>query len=836
MTQQEFMDIFNENGLTWYFTNDTTRRRLVKETLQESLLDQVLYTNDALVNGCKIVSPLGRSDHVGIMVDLVVSPSADTSVKQKVLKPIWGKVSSEKLLNISINDINWDYSSTNNVQDMWAELHCKLEAVAATVPAASVYLDNRPVKLPWSSTALKRMRKNKDRAWAEFDIDPSDINLSNAMSKQHTFEEEEFKAKVSYEKKITSDLKHNSKAFYAYLRNKRQVKSSVVSLDRGDGTRTDTSAEAAEVLATAFSSVFVHEPPGPLPKSVNFKENECVIDDLEVRSSDVKKQLLKLNIFKSSGPDGVHPKLLKSLAYDDSFVEAVTQLFVKCSETGTLPEVWKSASVVALFKKGTKSDPLNYRPVSLTCILCKVYEKLVREHLLDFLEGRISKHQHGFVKGKSCLSNLLETFDNILDFFDEGVPVDLLYFDFSKAFDTVPHFRLLSKLEGFGIKEKVLEIIKDFLTERTMRVCVEGQWSEVKHVLSGVPQGSVLGPLLFILYVNDLPEIVKNKIKLFADDLKLICNAYDHRSIADDISELEIWESIWHLKFNPSKCKVVHVNFNNNPNFKYFLNGVELEASAQEKDLGVITHSSLLWNEQIKSSISKANQMICWVVRNLINRDENVMLAIYKALVRPHLEYCVQLWNPVAAHGNWATVLELESVQRRFTRLIDEVGTLPYSRRLEILNLTTLAERRIRGDLIEAFKATSGLTDYGSAVSLVPCSSSKSPDGLIWRCSPCKKYRNIRTDSVFSVVNGGKSLNKAIQGSGVSRTSFFKYRYPAELKIVDAAHYEHPRQQCSRSSSKLVEECRTCITDKDSPYFAAAEQKRVAKEILPLST
>ncbi|KAL5252522.1 hypothetical protein ACHWQZ_G015336 [Mnemiopsis leidyi] len=419
MTQQEFMDIFNENGLTWYFTNDTTRRRLVKETLQESLLDQVLYTNDALVNGCKIVSPLGRSDHVGIMVDLVVSPSADTSVKQKVLKPIWGKVSSEKLLNISINDINWDYSSTNNVQDMWAELHCKLEAVAATVPAASVYLDNRPVKLPWSSTALKRMRKNKDRAWAEFDIDPSDINLSNAMSKQHTFEEEEFKAKVSYEKKITSDLKHNSKAFYAYLRNKRQVKSSVVSLDRGDGTRTDTSAEAAEVLATAFSSVFVHEPPGPLPKSVNFKENECVIDDLEVRSSDVKKQLLKLNIFKSSGPDGVHPKLLKSLAYDDSFVEAVTQLFVKCSETGTLPEVWKSASVVALFKK-------------------------------------------------------------------------------------------------------------------------------------------------------------------------------------------------------------------------------------------------------------------------------------------------------VAAHGNWATVLELESVQRRFTRLIDEVGTLPYSRRLEILNLTTLAERRIRGDLIEAFKATSGLTDYGS--------------------------------------------------------------------------------------------------------------------------
>ncbi|KAL5254348.1 hypothetical protein ACHWQZ_G013958 [Mnemiopsis leidyi] len=368
------MDVFNDNGLTWYFTNDITRRRLVKDTLQESLLDQVLYTNDALVNGCEIVSPLGRSDHVGIMLDLVVSPSTDTRVKQKVLKPIWGKVSSEKLLNISINDIDWDYSSTDNVQDMWAELHGKLEAVAATVPAASVYLDNRPVKLPWSTTALKRMRKNKDRAWAEFDIDPTDINFSIAISKQHTFEEEEFKAKIKYEKKITSNLKQNCKAFYAYLRNKRQVKSSIVSLDRGDGTRTDTTAESAEVLATAFSSVFVHEPPGPLPKNESLEVNDCVIDDMVIRSSDVKKQLLKLNIFKSSGPDGVHPKLLKSLANDDRFVEAVTQLYVKCSETGILPEIWKSASVVALFKKGSKSDPLNYRPVSLTCILCKLQE------------------------------------------------------------------------------------------------------------------------------------------------------------------------------------------------------------------------------------------------------------------------------------------------------------------------------------------------------------------------------------------------------------------------------------------------------------------------------
>ena len=143
-----------------------------------------------------------------------------------------------------------------------------------------------------------------------------------------------------------------------------------------------------------------------------------------------------------------------------------------------------------------------------------------------------------------------------------------------------------------------------------------------------------------------------------------------------------MWESIWLLQFNPSKCKVVHIDINNNPKNSYVLNGFNIDVSAHEKDLGVITHNSLLWNEQIRECVSKANRMICWIVRNLVLRDRSVMLAIYKALIRPHLEYCVQLWNPVAAHGNWCTILELESVQRRFTRLIDEIGMLPYSCRL----------------------------------------------------------------------------------------------------------------------------------------------------------
>jgi hypothetical protein len=156
--------------------------------------------------------------------------------------------------------------------------------------------------------------------------------------------------------------------------------------------------------------------------------------------------------------------------------------------------------------------------------------------------------------------------------------------------------------------------------------------------------------------------------------------------------------------------------FNSNPALKYCLDGVDLETLEQEKDLGVVTHKSLLWNETIETSISKANRMICWIVRIMITRERNVMLTIYKSLIRPHLKYCVQLWNPAVAHGNWQIVLELEALQRRFTRLIKDVGTLPYSDRLEILKLTTLAERRLRGDLIETFKIVNNTAEYGENI------------------------------------------------------------------------------------------------------------------------
>ena len=748
LQQLEFMDVFNQLGLSWGLVNEITRCRMVQGVLQKSLLDQVLYTNDALVSSVKLLPNLGKSDHVSMKIELGISLNKPSNYSETVVKkPSWSKVLPSNILKFSVDNVNWEYSSDDiSSEMMWIELKEKLDGFSGIVPASRFDSRNRPLNLPWSNSALKRMRKNKDAAWNCFIESPTKENYSYAFLKDKLYSDEEFRLKSNYEKKLTNNLKTNCKGFYSYLRNKRQLKTGVPTLERDDGSRTSRPAESAEALAEAFSSVFVREPEDlPSVDRPDFKSEADILGDIDISFDRVQHELKSLDCFKSYGPDGVHPKLLKSLADDSTFVNAVVKLFRKCTDSGKLPKIWKSANLSALFKSGSKTDPLNYRPVSLTCILCKVYEKILRDEILFFVESKISPDQHGFVKGKSCLSNLLETMDSVIELIEEGFPVDILFFDFKKAFDRVPHNGLILKLQCLGIDGKVLDVIKDFLIGRNFRVSVQGEFSSFKDILSGIPQGSVLGPLLFILFINDLPDCLMSSVKIFADDLKLIANLSDKTVIDNDLKSLEDWERKWLLEFNSDKCKVLHVELNDNEHLDYVLNGKKLKKTEQEKDLGVLTSGTLLWNDQIESCISKANQMLCWISRNLISREKSLMLRVYKTLIRPHLEYCVQLWNPAAEHGNWSLILRIESVQRRFPRMIEEVGLLPYSERLRILQLTTLAERRSRGDLIEVYKANKGLSQLAGVLNF-----SRSGSNLI--CKPGKsksaKITSIRRNFI----------------------------------------------------------------------------------------
>ena len=767
--QQNLLEKVHDAGMDWLITDEITRRRKFANTLQESSIDQIFLSADSLISEFSIFSPLGKSDHVSIISELnLFVPSNDHCHEIDDVKRNWAKCSLSDIFNLACN-IDWEFSrdiESMSVEEVWKEVHGNLTKITDCIPPVDPVSSNKidNYNMPWINSSLKRAVKAKNLAWTSFDANPTIDNLNYALSKQGVLNDVENKSKRKYEKLITSDLKHNSKAFYSYLRNRRNVKSMITVLRKDNGVLTENDSETAECLANAFSSVFVKEPHGPLPQDC-YETCEQSIDNLIISEFDVYNELKSVDIYKSFGPDNVHPKLLRSLADNPSFVQCLTKLYSKCISNRCIPKIWKMANVVALHKKDSKLEPLNYRPVSLTCILCKIYEKFIRRHILNFVEGRINVNQHGFVNKKSCFSNLLETVDAVINMLESGCPVDIFYFDFSKAFDSVPHYRLLTRLENYGIKGSTLDIIRDFLSGRLLRTSVRGNYSSLKEVLSGVPQGSVLGPLLFVLFINDLPDHVKNVAKLFADDLKLVANASEKSEICKDLNVLEKWESTWLLKFNAAKCKVMHLNYNDNQNTDYFLDGVLLKNVDEEKDLGMFVSSELSWKKNIHSCIKAANRAIGWVSRNVIERDTTILSNIYKSIIRPKLEYCVQIWSPAACYGNWSLILELESIQRRFTRLCNDIGMLPYSKRLEIMKLTTLGERRIRGDLIETYKIVNSKVDYGKDVFKLSRSGnnivSKIKNGATCSKSVCKlrlaflpeRIRNYWNNLPVSVKN-----------------------------------------------------------------------------------
>ena len=712
--QIEFLEALLEKGLTSLISDGTvTRRRMVDGVLQESLLDQILVSNYNVVENVETLSPFGKSDHIPILVTYKIKNNVSYI---KTEKQIWSKFSSDQILQLG-NGINWEYSSEElSSNQMWEELSGKLSSISGHVPKRKLKCSKNGdivSKPPWDNSALKRKRKQKDLAWRNFDNNPTPENLNIASQKQTDFETQERKAVLSHENKVVSCIKTNPKIFYSYMNSKRKIKESVSVLKDKNNQFSNSPRETANLLADFFSSTFVEEPFGPLNQECYDSPNNC-ISDLNISSDKVKKLLSKVNPSKSSGPDNIHPKLLRSLSENDSFVDAITLLFSKCYQTSLMPLQWKTANIVALHKKGCKSSASNYRPVSLTCILCKIYESIVREHIFNHVKEFITRKQHGFMPGRSCFSNLLESLDIISDMLAKGEDVDIFYLDFQKAFDTVPHYRLYLKLFSFGVQGKVLDTVFDFLSNRTCNVVVGDSRSNSFNVTSGVPQGSVLGPLLFLLYINDLPENIKNTVFLFADDLKMVSKANKLQLNQTDLNTLVLWQNKWLVKFNTrdNKCKVMHIG-KSNPHNKYNLGGVELPSVESEKDLGVLVTSNLDFSDHITSCINKANSCVAWVARSLVSRDSEIMLKIYKSMIRPHIEYCVQLWSPLPSHGNWGVILALENVQRKFTRMINNIGLLPYKDRLKSLGLTTLLERRSRGDLIETFKIVHGFSDYG---------------------------------------------------------------------------------------------------------------------------
>ena len=321
-----------------------------------------------------------------------------------------------------------------------------------------------------------------------------------------------------------------------------------------------------------------------------------------------------------------------------------------------------------------------------------------------------SECQHGFRSHRSCITQLLEVMEDVTKAVENKEPIDMIYLDFKKAFDSVPHERLLTKLAAYGITGPILCWIRDFLSERKQRVRVGKCYSKKADFLSGVPQGSILGPILFTVFINDLPDCVQNICKVFADDTKIYGNPHKSDTLQEDLNKLQLWSETWNLYFNASKCKVLHIG-KQNPEIDYTMKSndedIVISKCAEEKDLGVVFDKNLSFDNHIENAIKKANRVLSVIKRTFTYLDKEMFLNLYKALVRPLVEYGNTIWFPTLKRQSSA----LEKVQRRATKLVKEVNHLPYAARLSALDLPSLKSRRTRGDLIQTFKIINHFDD-----------------------------------------------------------------------------------------------------------------------------
>ena len=445
-----------------------------------------------------------------------------------------------------------------------------------------------------------------------------------------------------------------------------------------------------------------------------------------ISQDDILQALKNLKPNSCAGLDGIPAFFIKDCS--SVLIEPLYILFNKCIRTGKFPTIWKETRVCPILKGGDPSAIKNYRPISVLSNFGKLFESILYSYIYPLLKNAFNVNQHGFMAGRSTLTNLFSITQYLSQELDQNKQVDVAYTDMSKAFDSITHNRLFLKLRSFGFSESTLALFQSYLLDRKLRVVFNGYKSQYYTQFSGVPQGSNLGPLLFLIYIDDIAHIIKHsRFELYADDLKIYktINTYDDSLLLqEDIHNIVAWCTLNGLTLNILKCLIVSFTRKHTQIiFNYVINEIIIARSKTVKDLGVIFDDTLSFREHITNVVQTTFKLLGFIIRNAKPfNNVSLLKSIYCSLVRSKLEYCSLIYFPFYNYQS----LALESVQRRFLKFMFYQQHREYpilhieeTKLLEEFKLESLKQRRISHAIAFLHKVVHGVISSEHILSYV---------------------------------------------------------------------------------------------------------------------
>lgn len=581
---------------------------------------------------------------------------------------------------------------------------------------------------PWYNNELRTLRNVRNKLWKTYLKSRSASDYSyyqQAYSRFAILCESLYR---EYLDRMQLSLITDPRRFYQFINVKRKSDGFPSTLKLFNASSADPKA-IANLFATFFSLSYsdnVHEPDHDYFSYLSNCPQTSLVS-IDIRSDMVREKVNRLKDDFSPGPDGLPAIFLKKCV--NVLCQPLTTLFRLSLYQAVFPKLWKDSFIFPIHKKGSKNDISNYRPIAKLSSIPKLFESIVYDSLYFHCKSIFSPQQHGFLKGRSTTTNLTEFVSKTLQTLEEGNEVDVITTDFSKAFDKICHLTIYLKLKALGFPPSFISWLRSYLEKRQYRVLFRFSVSDPINATSGVPQGSHLGPLIFVLTINDVGHIIKDSdLSIYADDMKIIkiiSTPTDSLLLQNDLNSFHTWCDKNFLELNVGKCQSITFSRKRLPPplRTYYFGSEPVPSVSSIRDLGIICDRELNFRSHIDQIIHRANSSLGFIKRwSKEFSNPYVTKSLYITFVRPLLEYASQVWSPY--HDTHS--LRIEAVQRRFIRFAlrglpwaDNYILPPYEDRLKLINLQTLVKRREVADILFVHQLLSGTIDSPALLEMI---------------------------------------------------------------------------------------------------------------------